>query len=77
MAVAGARGGVARSQAGGEDQQGGAQAFASGGVEVLADGGDGIDGCHGLGRQLALDLDQIVVDKVEDLLRCQGLPQLA
>jgi hypothetical protein len=69
--------GVARNQPRREKQQGRAQPLPSGRMEVLADGRDGIDRCHALGRQLALHLDQVAVDEVEDLPHRKGLPHLA
>src|ERR1035441_8717255 len=62
---------------GGEQQKGGAQALAAGRLQILPDGGDGVDRRHRFHGDLLFPLPQVVLDQVENLARCQSLPQLA
>ena len=64
-------------QLGGEQQQGGAQTFAAGRLQVLADGGDGVHRRHRFHGDLLFHLLQVVLDQVENLPSCQRLSQLA
>ena len=55
----------------------GTQPLAAARLQVLADGGDGVDGRHRFRGDLLFDLLQFVLDQVENLLRGEGLPELA
>ena len=71
------RGSTVTDQFGGEQEQGGAQPFSAGRLQVLADGGDGVHRRHRFHGDLLFHLLQVVLDQVENLPSCQRLSQLA